>query len=226
MVLLRFDYQGDGQTLTKEKNFMNKVMAGVLFTMVCGLSGCGVSQTGVAVRGVAVAGPGGKVVQSVSQASRENGFRQLFNTLDQNRDGALTRQDLASMPVGQPASGYWPNERERELERFFFKADGNRDGLLSFTEWRNGMVEAPVSDSRWLRVFRYMDVNFDDRVDFGECLNGPWGQPVGGYQPGEKEREARRHFALLDRNRDSLLSYEEFLALEQSKGQGQAPLSR
>ena len=79
------------------------------------------------------------------------------------------------MPFGQPVNGYWPNERERELERFFVTADHNRDGLLGFTEWRDGMVEAPVSNSHWLRVFRYLGVNFDDRVDFGEltrCVRG------------------------------------------------------
>ncbi|MEB3186038.1 MAG: hypothetical protein VKP72_01220 [bacterium] len=58
-------------------------------------------------------------------------------------------------------------------------------------------------------VFTMIDTDGDGRLTYEEVLQAPWGEPDGGYAPGERESRAYRFISRNDRNGDGLLTFSE-----------------
>lgn len=61
----------------------------------------------------------------------EKELRHLFQTIDYNHDGKLSKEELRS--ALRTAGLTVPN---RSLDTFFSEVDTNNDGVISFEEWR------------------------------------------------------------------------------------------
>ena len=71
-------------------------------------------------------------------------------------------------------------------------------------------VEASTTRDEVARsFFTMMDADGDGRLSYDEVLQAPWGEPDGGYAPGEREARAYRFITRNDRNGDRLLTYSE-----------------
>lgn len=61
----------------------------------------------------------------------EKELRQLFQSIDYNHDGKISKDELRS--ALRTAGLAVPNS---SLDNFFTEVDTNRDGVISFEEWR------------------------------------------------------------------------------------------
>ena len=121
----------------------------------------------------------------------EEGTRRLFNHLDKNKDGDITRDEL---PKGAPH----PARR----------GDQDGDGKISFEEFRRNPRLKGADDKRLKAMFARMDLNQD-----GFLTQQDFGRRGGGFPgPGDFEK--------LDLDRDGGLSYEEWRKSPHLKKEG------
>ncbi|EUC37616.1 hypothetical protein COCCADRAFT_85134 [Bipolaris zeicola 26-R-13] len=80
----------------------------------------------------------------------EKELRHLFQTIDYNHDGKLSKEELRS--ALRTAGLTVPN---RSLDTFFAEVDTNNDGVISFEEWRDFLLFIPVSEPSLGAVMSY-----------------------------------------------------------------------
>ncbi|EMD91761.1 hypothetical protein COCC4DRAFT_128411 [Bipolaris maydis ATCC 48331] len=80
----------------------------------------------------------------------EKELRHLFQTIDYNHDGKLSKEELRS--ALRTAGLTVPN---RSLDTFFSEVDTNNDGVISFEEWRDFLLFIPVSEPSLGAVMSY-----------------------------------------------------------------------
>ncbi|EUC50216.1 hypothetical protein COCMIDRAFT_82701 [Bipolaris oryzae ATCC 44560] len=80
----------------------------------------------------------------------EKELRHLFQTIDYNHDGKLSKEELRS--ALRSAGLTVPN---RSLDTFFAEVDTNNDGVISFEEWRDFLLFIPVSEPSLGAVMSY-----------------------------------------------------------------------
>ena len=66
-----------------------------------------------------------------------------------------------------------------------------------------------MTDRDLHRLFDEIDANHDGVITFDELMNANLGQPVDGWKPGEKERQAVLFFEKADTHHDGRLTFEE-----------------
>ena len=143
---------------------------------------------------------------------RAEGKRRLFDHLDKNKDGNITRAEL---PKGAPHPARRGDENgdgkisfaefcrnprlkgvsDERLKVMFARMDLNQDGFLTHPDFaRRGGGRAGAGD------FEKLDLDGDGGLSFEEWRQSPH------LKKGAPEEELRRRFEMLDRNKDKKLA--------------------
>lgn len=117
----------------------------------------------------------------------------VFERLDRNNDGYVTRTELVDRDFDRNNNGY--DDGNTSWDQRFTEMDVNRDGRLSQREWQ-----------RDRDTFELLDRNDDGYVTRTELVNRNFDQ-TGRTEPYPRNEERFQHF---DRNNDRLLSLSEW----------------
>jgi len=139
-------------------------------------------------------------VQNLPDAKRQA----LFNRLDKDADGKLSRPEIGRM--GKPADG------ERPHFKRLWELDVDKSGGISFEEFKLGEFARKLPAEKQLKVFNRLDTDGDGMITLKDRPQPPHLRPEGKQRPmpedhPEKPQGINRK---LDANGDGALSFEEF----------------
>ena len=124
----------------------------------------------------------------------------IFNRLDKDGDGKLSRQELA--PLAQPHDGQGPPLQH------LWELDVDKSGGISFEEFKAGPMIKKLSPERQLELFSRLDSNHDGVITPEDKPAQPFKREGG--NPNAPRMDPRQMIRRLDQNGDGALSFEEF----------------
>ncbi len=155
----------------------------------------------------------GKVTYEELKVVAENFPRDMFDRLDTNGDGVLSKEDRA----GQSGPGGRPGQRLFDLLK---RADKNQDGKVTYEEIKT------VAPRMTKDVFDQLDVNGDGVLTKGDVPKPPeggraprgrepQGRPKDGAEPGRRSQQSGRGELLgqADVDGDGTITFEELQSL-------------
>lgn len=123
----------------------------------------------------------------------------MFNILDANRDGKITKLELQNAARSQGAI-----IPDSQLSPFYQVVDTNRDGGISKAEITY-FIQSPA---QWTTlVFKYVDTNSDGYINLYELTNYIYMNVPAHKRP--SDAEIRNAFGQVDFNRDGRISWSE-----------------
>ena len=123
------------------------ILMSALMVSACGSAPRSNAPTGLAVAQARATGGHGPVLPAAYPDAAE--VRRLFEFTDADHDGFLSYRELLEAPMGAPAGGWPPGEKERGVKAAIERLDVDHDGRLSFKEYKAGVAasSAPTGPS-------------------------------------------------------------------------------
>lgn len=128
----------------------------------------------------------------------------LFARLDKDRDGKLSREEIAEMR--KPHEG--PNRRQS-----LWDLDTNQDGGVSFEEFRQGMMFQKIPPERLREMFDRLDTDGDGAITTKDRPQPPFKRGEGKHRrpsPPDDGDRGERIIQKLDADGDGKVTFEEF----------------
>jgi Ca2+-binding EF-hand superfamily protein len=130
-----------------------------------------------------------------------------FDVIDQNSDGRITADEVASLLSREAYAHLGPVERQRVLDSFA-KADADADGMVDFDEFLTMMADQPDPRAVFREGFDALDLDGDGLLTAADFKRV---SELKGAQLTTEQADALVQMA--DANQDGVVSFEEYYAI-------------
>jgi calcium-dependent protein kinase len=153
------------------------------------------------------------LVHNSTQLNQAHEAIKLFNKIDKNGDGKITKEELFS-GLQELKKEESDEELKKEVETIFNNIDNDQNGYLEYEEFIRAAIDKEYFlNDKFLRfAFNYFDRDHNGNITFDEIKNLFYQN-----EQNKKSSKAREHlkkcFDEIDVNKDGELSFEEFVLM-------------
>jgi calcium-dependent protein kinase len=127
-------------------------------------------------------------------------LKEIFNTLDQNKDGTLTLEEVKA------GIGKIENAKDLDFEGIFKSIDTDQSGAINYTEFLAATMDQKtyLKEERLYEAFRAFDKDGSGKISTEE---------VKSVMKGEDVKKIEDMIKLYDTNNDGEIDYMEFISM-------------
>jgi calcium-dependent protein kinase len=152
------------------------------------------------------------LVHNSTQLNQAHEAIKLFNKIDKNGDGKITKEELYS--GFQELRKKSEDELKREVEMVFTNIDTDHNGYIEYEEFIRAAIDKEYFlNEKFLRfAFNYFDRDHNGNITFDEVKNLFY-QNDKNKNNQEAQNQLKKCFKEIDINNDEQLSFEEFVIM-------------
>ena len=153
------------------------------------------------------------LVHNSTQLNQAHEAIKLFNKIDKNGDGKITKEELFS-GLQELKKEESDEEIKKEVEIIFSNIDNDQNGYLEYEEFIRAAVDKEyfLSDNFLRFAFDYFDRDKNGQISFNE-IKQLFNQSEKNKYNNEIQSQLQKNFQEMDINGDGILSFEEFVQM-------------
>ena len=153
------------------------------------------------------------LVHNSTQLNQAHEAIKLFNKIDKNGDGKITKEELFS-GLQELKKEEKDEELKKEVETIFNNIDNDQNGYLEYEEFIRAAIDKEYFlNDKFLRfAFNYFDRDYNGNITFDEIQN-LFNQNEQNKKSAKAREYLKKCFDEFDVNKDGELSFEEFVSM-------------